>query len=90
MKAAASGSRLSAETTANAANRPGTSKVPEPKRTKYRVHLDMVDSDSSAVDKFVAAGATVVGQHEIEGHRWTVMQDPDGNEFCIAGKSFTG
>jgi hypothetical protein len=21
---------------------------------------------------------------------WTVMEDPEGNEFCIAAKSFTG
>ena len=35
-------------------------------------------------------GATVVGKHRIPGQRWTVMQDPEGNEFCIAAKSFTG
>jgi len=40
----------------------------------------------------VALGATFVGEHEIPGweHRWTVMQDPEGNEFCVGAKSFTG
>jgi hypothetical protein len=65
-------------------------KVPEPKQAKNRVHLDLVDLDSSAVDGLIGLGATVVGKHRISGHGWTVMQDPEGNEFCIAAKSFTG
>ena len=40
--------------------------------------------------QLVRLGATLVGKHQIRGHRWTVMQDPEGNEFCIAVKSFTG
>lgn len=37
-------------------------------------------------------GATMVGEHEVPGgsHRRTVMRDPDGNEFCVAARSFTG
>jgi hypothetical protein len=66
------------------------SKVPEPKRAKNRVHLDLVNPDRSAVDELIRLGATIVGEREILGHRWTVMQDPEGNEFCIAAKSFTG
>jgi catechol 2,3-dioxygenase-like lactoylglutathione lyase family enzyme len=65
-------------------------KVPEPKRAKNRVHLDLVDPGSSAVDELIGLGATVIGDHKIPGHRWTVLQDPEGNEFCIAAKSFTG
>jgi len=65
-------------------------KVPEPKRAKNRVHLDLVDPDPSAVDKLVELGATMVGEHWMSGHGWTVMQDPEGNEFCVASKSFTG
>jgi hypothetical protein len=67
-------------------------KVPEPKRAKNRVHLDLVNPDPSAVDELVRLGATVVGDHEVPGanHRWTVLRDPEGNEFCIAAKSFTG
>ncbi len=65
-------------------------KVPEPKRVKNRVHLDLVNPDPSAIDELVRLGATVVGNHKVPGQRWTVMQDPEGNEFCIAAKSFTG
>jgi hypothetical protein len=65
-------------------------KVPEPKRAKNRVHLDLVNPDPSAIDELVRLGATVVGNHKIGSHRWTVMQDPEGNEFCIAAKSFAG
>lgn len=67
-------------------------KVPEPKRAKNRVHLDLVDPDPEAVDNLVRLGATIVDEHSLPGtdHRWTVLQDPEGNEFCIAAKSFTG
>jgi hypothetical protein len=65
-------------------------KVPESKRAKNRVHIDLVDPDPSAIDELVRLGATVVGKHRVPGHPWTVLQDPEGNEFCIAAKSFTG
>ena len=64
--------------------------VPESKQAKNRVHLDLVNADPSAVDELVRLGGTVVGKHRIPGQRWTVMRDPEGNEFCIAAKSFTG
>jgi hypothetical protein len=65
-------------------------KVASPKRAKNRVHIDLVNPDQSAMDELVGLGATVVGAHEIPGHPWTVLQDPEGNEFCISAKSFTG
>jgi hypothetical protein len=69
-------------------------KVPEPKQAKNGVHLDLVDPSPSAVEELVALGATVVGDHQLRmrgaSHSWTVLQDPEGNEFCIAAKSFTG
>jgi Glyoxalase-like domain len=67
-------------------------KVSGPKRAKNRVHLDLVNPDPSAVDELVRLGATVAGEHKLPGgsHRWTVMHDPESNEFCIAAKSFTG
>src|SRR5215469_18200950 len=65
-------------------------KVPESKQTKNRVHIDLVDSNPDAVDKLVRLGATIIGKHRIRGHGWTVLQDPEGNEFCVAAKSFTG
>ena len=53
---------------------------------------DLVDPDASAVDRLVSLGARVVAEHELGdgSHRWTVMQDPEGNEFCLAQKSFAG
>jgi catechol 2,3-dioxygenase-like lactoylglutathione lyase family enzyme len=52
--------------------------VPEPKTVKNRIHLDVT---TGSVDDLVAAGATVVRAQDDE-IGWTVMADPDGNEFC--------
>ena len=52
--------------------------VPEPKTVKNRIHLDLVTEDVSAV---VAAGAHVLRPRD-EEIDWTVLADPDGNEFC--------
>ena len=49
--------------------------VPEPKTVKNRIHWDLVGD----VDAFLAAGATV----RWEMPRWTVLADPEGNEFCV-------
>ena len=67
-------------------------KVPEPKQAKNRNHLDLLIPDPATIDELVALGATVVGEHDIPGANfaWTVMEDPEGNEFCVAAKSFTG
>ena len=52
--------------------------VPEPKTVKNRIHLDVTTSD---LDALVAAGATVLRSRDDE-IGWTVLADPDGNEFC--------
>ena len=33
----------------------------------------------------MSLGATAVDEHDEYGHQWTVMNDPEGNEFCVAG-----
>lgn len=66
------------------------SRVPEPKQAKNRVHIDLVDPDPDAVSDLIRLGATVIGKGQMPGHGWTVLQDPEGNEFCVADKSFTG
>jgi predicted enzyme related to lactoylglutathione lyase len=68
------------------------SKVPEKRSAKNRMHVDVFDASPDAIDRLVALGATVLEQHELDwaGHRWTVMQDPEGNEFCVGAKPFTG
>jgi catechol 2,3-dioxygenase-like lactoylglutathione lyase family enzyme len=72
--------------------------VPEPKVVKNRVHLDLsvgggreaplglrrqrVDAEA---DRLVGAGATrlrVLAEEAVD-HYAVVMQDPEGNEFCL-------
>ena len=50
--------------------------VPEPTSVKNRIHLDV---RAESLDAALAAGATVADEQP----RWTVMKDPDGQEFCI-------
>jgi predicted enzyme related to lactoylglutathione lyase len=56
-------------------------RVPEPKTAKNRMHFDLRAPGSVAdeVARLERLGATVV---EHRGHL-TVMQDPEGNEFCV-------
>ena len=56
--------------------------VPEPKRVKNRIHWDVTLTDGATVDDLVAAGASVL-RHPDDEVRWTVMADPEGNEFCV-------
>jgi catechol 2,3-dioxygenase-like lactoylglutathione lyase family enzyme len=71
-------------------------RVPESKQVKNRVHLDVNaggphgtsegerrDNVDAAVERAVGLGATSVRLAEQRGERWYVMQDPEGNEFCI-------
>ncbi len=55
---------------------------------KNRLHLDLHPSESmeSEVERLVALGAfTVRVVNENPDDLFTVMQDPEGNEFCVAG-----
>ncbi|MFI8320481.1 VOC family protein [Streptomyces sp. NPDC085529] len=58
----------------------------EPKTVKNRVHLDLATSSAAHHAELVARledrGATLadVGQGDVP---WTVMADPEGNEFCV-------
>jgi predicted enzyme related to lactoylglutathione lyase len=59
-------------------------KVPEPKTSKNRVHLDLVAPDLEAeIDRLVELGATRVADRDEYGYTWTLMTDPEGNEFDI-------
>ena len=59
--------------------------VPEAKSVKNRLHLDLSPPETMAaeVGRLVAAGATVHGRVDEGGSFWTVMLDPEGNEFCV-------
>ena len=52
--------------------------VPEPKTVKNRIHWDVHGS----VPALAAAGATVLRAAD-DVTSWTVMADPEGNEFCV-------
>jgi predicted enzyme related to lactoylglutathione lyase len=61
-------------------------RVPEEKRDKNRLHLDLRTRDLPAeVERVAALGATLVTDQPIEesGWLWHVLADPDGNEFCV-------
>ena len=57
--------------------------VPESKRGKNRLHVDLRATDfESAVGAAVALGAQRADD-VYDGPRWQVLRDPEGNEFCI-------
>jgi predicted enzyme related to lactoylglutathione lyase len=59
-------------------------RVPEPKVTKNRAHVDLRIDDLDGVTRLVESlGGARVQDHEEEGFRWRVMRDPEGNEFCL-------
>jgi hypothetical protein len=61
--------------------------VPDGKRLKNRVHLDLRPADRSReeeVERLLALGATQVADfREPGGLGWVTLADPEGNEFCI-------
>jgi hypothetical protein len=63
-------------------------KVEEPKTAKNRMHVDLVNPEPSAVEDLVRLGATVIERVDWGFHAWTVLVDPEGNEFCVAAKAY--
>jgi hypothetical protein len=53
--------------------------VAEPKTVKNRIHWDVIAADIAGLE---AIGATILRPKDDEID-WTVMADPDGNEFCV-------
>ena len=71
-------------------------KVPETKAAKNRVHIDVpsgaernapklerLDAIEKKVATLVTLGGTQKESHSEYGSVWTVMEDPEGNEFCV-------
>jgi catechol 2,3-dioxygenase-like lactoylglutathione lyase family enzyme len=72
-------------------------KVPESKIVKNRVHLDLnvsggpgvaledrMNRVDEEVERVTRLGAIVFRPGEVmRGEYWVVMQDPEGNEFCL-------
>ncbi len=61
----------------------------EPKTSKSTMHLDLETDDVEAeVRRLEALGATRYDHQELRGFDYWVMQDPDGNEFCVLEPRF--
>jgi hypothetical protein len=55
-------------------------RVPEAKLGKNRLHFDLrVSNRAAEVERMERLGATVLAAYAT----WTVMQDPERNEFCV-------
>lgn len=55
-------------------------RVPEPKTSKNRMHIDLwTDNLEAEVERLEGLGARRRDRME----DWWVMEDPDGNEFCV-------
>lgn len=61
--------------------------VEHEKSGKNRLHWDFVphtgDDRDAEIARLVELGATVVDVGQPEDATWTVLADPDGNEFCV-------
>jgi hypothetical protein len=67
----------------------GFQRVPEARGGKNRMHLDLGAPEGgrqAEVARLVELGATVLGDRggDAEGLVWTTLEDPEGNEFCVA------
>ena len=71
-------------------------KLDTPKLAKNRVHLDVNASGGvrvpieerkkqvrAEVERLIKLGAREEREWEEQGEYWTVMLDPEGNEFCV-------
>jgi Glyoxalase-like domain len=61
-------------------------RVPEGKTVKNRLHLDLnvgPDQMFAEVDRLTRLGATQIAEVRDRGSHHIVMQDPEGNEFCV-------
>jgi hypothetical protein len=75
--------------------RVGLQRVSDPHTEKNRLHLDIeVDDPKVEVERLLTLGANVVGEHSnpgapehgIPSFSWTVLTDPEGNQFCVGAR----
>ena len=62
-------------------------KVGDPTPGKNKLHLDlMADELEPEVERLLSVGATLVERRGDDNFRWVTLSDPDGNQFCVAGR----
>lgn len=60
-------------------------KVNDPTEGRRRLHFDLsVKDPESVIERAIGLGARRLEDHTAGEFSWTVMADPDGNEFCVA------
>ena len=60
--------------------------VSDEKTVKNRVHLDLTTSAAdrdAEIERLLALGAQRVDIGQTGRESWTVLADPEGNEFCV-------
>lgn len=60
--------------------------VSDEKTVKNRVHLDLTTSAAdrdAEIERLLALGAQRVDIGQTGQESWTVLADPEGNEFCV-------
>lgn len=65
-------------------------RVPEAKTVKNRLHLDLRADETSTeveLDRLLAVGARRVDVGQGPEVTWTVLADPEGNEFCLLSRT---
>jgi predicted enzyme related to lactoylglutathione lyase len=58
----------------------------EKKTVKNRVHLDLTpgpDEQDAEIERILALGARRADIGQTGAESWTVLADPEGNEFCV-------
>ena len=68
--------------------------VPDDKKVKNRVHLDLRPADGTReqeAERLLALGASQLADHRRpDGSGWITLADPEGNEFCILSRDPAG
>ena len=58
-------------------------RVPEPKSTKNRVHLDLATADFETALAHAEEVGAARAPDVYDGDVFAVLRDPEGNEFCL-------
>jgi hypothetical protein len=62
--------------------------VPEKKQGKNRLHFDLyTDNPDEEVQRLLGIGATPFPRDTGAGEDFTVLEDPEGNLFCVVHKT---